>query len=159
LEIGIREATTADLPAIADLFVEIHQFHVDAEPEVYCAIPDPSELTEYVSAHISDENVALLLAEFNGRIAGFIVARVLEAPDHAGMVARQFVSIENVGVTDECRGQGAGRALMAAAEEWTKSRDVREMQLSVREFNEGARDLYHGLGYKTASRRMSKTLQ
>lgn len=46
------------------------------------------------------------------------------------------------------RGQGVGRQLMAAAEDWLKARDCPKIQLMVRCDNEAAREFYDALGYE-----------
>ncbi len=46
------------------------------------------------------------------------------------------------------RGEGIGRALMAAAEAWLRSRGCPKIQLMVRADNETAQDFYAALGYE-----------
>ena len=46
------------------------------------------------------------------------------------------------------RGQGIGRALMRAAEEWLKHRGAPKIQLMVRGDNQDARAFYQALGYE-----------
>lgn len=46
------------------------------------------------------------------------------------------------------RGQGIGRALMAAAEEWLRARDCPKIQLMVREDNDAAKGFYSALRYE-----------
>ncbi|MFI7494869.1 GNAT family acetyltransferase [Kocuria sp. M4R2S49] len=45
------------------------------------------------------------------------------------------------------RGQGLGRELMAAAEEWVAERGIPKMQLMVRTTNPGTREFYERMGY------------
>ncbi|WP_370867257.1 GNAT family acetyltransferase [Parvibaculum sp.] len=45
------------------------------------------------------------------------------------------------------RGEGLGRAIMAAAEEWLRARGVWKLNLMVRRGNEQAMGFYAGLGY------------
>lgn len=45
------------------------------------------------------------------------------------------------------RGQGIGRALMAAAEDWLRARDCPKIQLMVRGDNAAAQGFYAALGY------------
>lgn len=46
------------------------------------------------------------------------------------------------------RGQGIGRALMVAAEDWLRARDCPKIQLMVREDNLAAKGFYAALGYE-----------
>ncbi len=49
-------------------------------------------------------------------------------------------------VAPALRGQGAGRALMAAAEAWLRDQDAPKVQLMVREENAAALGFYEALG-------------
>lgn len=49
-------------------------------------------------------------------------------------------------VAPELRGQGLGRALMAAAEDWLRARGAPKIQLMVREDNASALGFYAALG-------------
>lgn len=54
-------------------------------------------------------------------------------------------------VAADVRHRGTGRALMAAAEEWLRDRDVPAMNLMVRAENTEALTFYDRLGYETSS--------
>jgi len=47
---------------------------------------------------------------------------------------------------------------MEKAHEWALAKGVDIIELNVWEFNKGAIEFYHGLGYETASRKMSRRL-
>lgn len=50
-------------------------------------------------------------------------------------------------VSPESQGQGLGRALMGAAEDWLRERDLPKIQLMVRRGNDGVVAFYERLGY------------
>jgi ribosomal protein S18 acetylase RimI-like enzyme len=52
-----------------------------------------------------------------------------------------------VAVDPERQGQGLGRAIMAAGEEWLRAQGVEKAQLIVRAGNEKVRAFYEALGY------------
>ena len=56
-------------------------------------------------------------------------------------------------------GRGVGRALMAAAEEWSRSLGHRLLTLNVFDGNARARRLYAALGYAPDTMRMVKVLR
>jgi ribosomal protein S18 acetylase RimI-like enzyme len=66
--------------------------------------------------------------------------------------------IDNLAVRKGFRRAGIGRALMEKAHEWALAKGVDIIELNVWEFNQGAIEFYHGLGYETASRKMSRRL-
>src|SRR5262245_5230464 len=53
-----------------------------------------------------------------------------------------------VAAAPECQGQGLGRAVMEAAEDWLARRGVWKVQLLVRADNIAVRDFYDHLGYR-----------
>jgi GNAT superfamily N-acetyltransferase len=48
--------------------------------------------------------------------------------------------------------------LMQAAEAWARTKGLTDVRLTVFEFNEGARQFYARLGYRTFSRQLHKAL-
>ena len=75
-----------------------------------------------------------------------LVASVMVGHDgHRGIV--YYVSV------DPClQGQGLGRQVMQAAEEWLKARGVWKLNLLVRAENERVRSFYESLGYQVEPR-------
>ncbi|NRD88997.1 GNAT family acetyltransferase [Sphingopyxis sp. BSNA05] len=79
----------------------------------------------------------ILLLEKAGRLA----ATVMVGDDgHRGWVYY-------LAVKPDCRKQGLGRTMMAAAEHWLRERDAPKIQLMVRDDNEAAIGFYKALGY------------
>ena len=66
--------------------------------------------------------------------------------------------ISDVVVSGGSEGQGVGRTLMAAAEEWARTRGYRFMTLGVFPQNRRAMSLYDQLGYRPDTIRMLKVL-
>jgi ribosomal protein S18 acetylase RimI-like enzyme len=84
-----------------------------------------------------EKNATVLL----GRKAGALVASVLVGHDgHRGWV--YYVSVD-----PEHRGEGHGRAIMTAAEDWLRARGIQKLQLMVRGDNEKVHAFYQSIGY------------
>jgi ribosomal protein S18 acetylase RimI-like enzyme len=80
------------------------------------------------------------------RHQGQIVASVMVGHDgHRGMV--YYVSVDPA-----LQGQGFGRQVMAAAEDWLKARGVWKLNLLVRAENGRVRGFYESLGYEVEPR-------
>lgn len=80
------------------------------------------------------------VAESEGRVAGFLVARA----------AGGEMEILNLAVDAGARRRGVGSALLQAALTWAKRSFVKRMFLEVRASNEGARKFYEGHGFEFA---------
>jgi ribosomal protein S18 acetylase RimI-like enzyme len=76
-----------------------------------------------------------------GREADRVVASVMVGHDgHRGWV--YYVSVD-----PEHRGEGHGRAIMTAAEDWLRLRGIQKLQLMVRGDNEKVHAFYESIGY------------
>ncbi|MDR7039824.1 ribosomal protein S18 acetylase RimI-like enzyme [Methylobacterium sp. BE186] len=82
-------------------------------------------------------HAAVLVAEAEGRI---LATCMVGEDGHRGWV--YYVAVD-----PGCRGQGYGRAIMAAAERWLVARGVWKMQLLVRADNAAVQDFYAHLGF------------
>ena len=81
-----------------------------------------------------------------GRDAGKIVASVLVGHDgHRGWV--YYVAVD-----PDCRHNGYGGAIMAAAEDWLRRRGIEKLQLMVRPDNKQVQAFYGSLGYDEQER-------
>jgi GNAT superfamily N-acetyltransferase len=84
----------------------------------------------------------VLVAEFDREPLGFAFHA------HVGILA----------VASGSEGLGAGRALLAAAEDWTRTRGLSVLTLNVFDGNARARRLYERSGFETETRRYRKTV-
>lgn len=79
---------------------------------------------------------------FVGRDVDAIIGSVMVGFDgHRGWVYYLAVSPDR-------QGEGLGRALMTAAEDWLRAQDAPKIQLMVRGDNEAARGFYEAIGYE-----------
>lgn len=67
--------------------------------------------------------------------------------------------VSDLVVAPHAEGRGIGRALMAAAEDWSVAQGHRLLALNVFEENHRARALYERLGYRADTTKMVKVLR
>ncbi len=84
------------------------------------------------------EHSAILVGLADGEL---IASAMVGEDGHRGWV--YYVAVD-----PGSRGNGAGRAMMAAAEAWLKARGVWKVQLMVRADNAAVHDFYKGLNYE-----------
>jgi ribosomal protein S18 acetylase RimI-like enzyme len=98
---------------------------------------------------------ALLIAEENGRRAGFVL--MLDTmPDEVTRMPQGFIAY--MAVEPSHRDRGIGSRLLAAAEDEARRRGLPYMGLMVTEDNAAARALYERAGYLTERRLLCKPL-
>jgi ribosomal protein S18 acetylase RimI-like enzyme len=107
---------------------------------------------------------------FDGRLQG----RTLLIAEHAGGAPLGFVFLEPeidyfsgeghghvgmIAVSEQAEGQGAGAALMRAAEDWARANGFPRLTLNVFEGNARARAFYQRCGYQVETLRYVKPIE
>jgi ribosomal protein S18 acetylase RimI-like enzyme len=107
---------------------------------------------------ITDENVALFVADGGDKLVGFVHAVIRDTPAIPVLVPQRYAVVESLGVKPELQDRGIGRMLMDTVHDWASSKGATAIELNVYEFNQTALAFYHKLGYETLSRKMRRTL-
>lgn len=161
----IRKADLGDLESLLPVYEEGDRFHREALPHIFKKPEDTPHIKEYLASLIANPMARVFLAVRTentasqaNHIIGLLIALIRQTPELAIFVPRRYVMIDNLIVASEFRRQGAGEALMEAAEEWACTEGAREIELNVWEFNQNAILFYDHLGYETGARRMFKKL-
>ena len=106
------------------------RFYVDVSPDDFQE-PDEDGLVDWLECGIeameSDRDLALLVAEEDDEVVGWVSARlVTPASDAQWQLQREYgttrLILDAVAVAEEHRGAGAGLELVDAAEEWGRER-------------------------------------
>ena len=155
--VRIRRATGDDVAALARLNAEVQELHRAAMPDRY-RDPPVGEIEDWMRGLLGDPDLVLLISEEDGGAVGFAVVRRQASPGNTFALPRVRAMIEGIGVTATARRRGAGRALMAGAEELARAWGAASIVLDVQSFNSGAESFYRALGYRAATLRMSKRL-
>ena len=79
-------------------------------------------------------------------------------PSSPYVVARPTATLQSLLVTERFRGEGIGRALVAAAEQWAAEHGAEMLKAKTWEFAAGPLVFYESLGYRTLRRELVKTL-
>jgi GNAT superfamily N-acetyltransferase len=130
--IKIRAARAEDAVGLARLADELD--HPTTPAEVSARFSDASQ----------QSNSALVVAELpSGELAGF-----MELVVECLIDAEARVDVAGLVVSEACRGNGIGRALMAHAEKWAVERGCRIVHLRSNLKRAGAHAFYERLGYE-----------
>ena len=126
----LRPATTDDAEAIAALFTD----------EGYPAGPSDIETR---LARFGPPDGAVVVAEHEGALLGFVAAHALPRFEHGDSIVRILALVVDAGA----RERGVGRALIAAIERMGTERGAAFVELTAGHHRPDARHLYESLGY------------
>ncbi len=135
--IRIRDATSADMPALGKLFDEYRQF--------YRLAPDPAKATGYISTRLAaHDSVVLVAAGATEQLLGFTQLY----PTWCSLLAGPVYVLYDLYVAPHARRHGVGRALLAAAAQRGRRDGKLRMTLSTAKTNLNAQALYESLGWE-----------
>lgn len=133
----MRRCTPEDIPHVIDVN----------------ALTLPEHYSDYFYYEIlKDFPSTFLIAELNGRVAGYIMCRMeygLSMTKRFGLAKKGHII--SIAVLKEHRGRGIGTKLIHDALEEIRNENGKECYLEVRITNEGAIDLYKRIGFKVSS--------
>jgi ribosomal protein S18 acetylase RimI-like enzyme len=155
----IRPATTADGAFIRSLTARFADSGAppwrDPARLAYFHRHGVGEIAELVEANsIRAGEVILVATDPDGARLGFIHLR----PDISGLTLEEQGYVNALAVTAEAEGRGAGRALLAAGEDWARECGYHHLTLETFGGNAHARAFYRRLGYEEETLKLVKVL-
>jgi len=137
MTIAVRVAGPGDGERIADAWLSAGAYYTDLDPG-YCQTPAAQELAELWNAAVGTDDPAslALVAECNGRVVGWLLARYWPgegdepSQDSASRLAG-LLMVDLLVVERSHWRQGAGAALMNAAEAWGSAQGARVARLAT----------------------------
>lgn len=152
----IRIAGEDDLKAVARLWGRLDQFH----RELGFDFPHPESAEEKWIASFArtlGRFSFLWVAEQNGDVGAFLLARVKQSPPFLGFV--QVGEISDLFVGEELRGSGTGAQLVAAAMEKFAGLGVHSVEVQIQAGNQAGLDFWLKQGFDLDLTQVRKYLQ
>jgi diamine N-acetyltransferase len=153
----IRRATLEDLEGLVEVGRQVQQLHRRARPERY-RDASRDEIARHLRALLEEPRCVVLVADVAGAVVGYAVVRRVDDPGHVHALPRVAAHVDDLGVREDARRAGHGRALVAAAEDQGRAWGAGGVSLDVQAFNRDAVAFYEALGYAFSSHRMVKPL-
>lgn len=129
-EVIVRKMQQEDLPEVLDLLTEMVPFAFGTE--------NASTTLQKISQM---ENYAMLVAKKDGVVLGTVTAICNT------LLTGNFIVVEDVVVREDTRGQGIGRKLMDAIDDFAKETKSDYTILVSSGFRKGAHQFYEACGY------------
>jgi len=140
-----RQASEADFPIVAAMYAKLDQLlrqHTYTFPEV----ENVGELWLEMFRRTLGRFSVLYVAEYQGELVGFIVARVKRVPEYLGGV--MVGELKDMWVEHKVRRLGIGEKLLRLAIEWCRGQKVYSVEAQILVGNEPIIKLVEYLGMK-----------
>ena len=156
----IRPALREDFERLCALYEELDEHHRRARPDLFRAPAGSGRERSFVDALIAGPDCTIIVAENRTEsLLGFVTVIVRTTPASSVRDERRFAEVDSLVVSRHARRRGIARELVNAADQWSSSRGVASLELSVWEFNQEAAAFYEAVGFETVLRRMSRRIQ
>lgn len=153
-EIAIARGGIADVPALRELWLELHHHHARVAPQSGEFTDDESSWRVRSSEYrewLADPRSFLLLARAGERLVGYAMVRVMESEADlrdAWVVPDVVAEIETMLVTADARGTGLGNRLLDEIDEELERQGITEVLVGLMPGNDGAQRLYERRGFR-----------
>jgi ribosomal protein S18 acetylase RimI-like enzyme len=144
----IRKAKETDFANLLDLSLLL----TDKEFKEYDKTLKPEWLSEeegrqYLNEHISQENKCALIAEFNGKLIGYLLGEITPKDEYVYRKINSYAELSELFVLDEHRNKGTGSFLMNAFVNWCKEKSVEKIKVEVMKQNYSGINFYNKNGF------------
>ena len=141
---NIRLATITDLETICNLNNQLFKL----EKENYDSTlienwPLSKDGKDYFTDMINNHYV--VVAILNGKIVGYLAGSINEKGTYEEI---QYGELNNMLITEECRGKGIGQQLINSFEKYCKSRNIFNIKVVASCKNKNAINFYYKNGFK-----------
>lgn len=145
--IRVRTATPSDRDALGRFGAALLHQHHAADSKRFIGVEHPEEgYGRFLVSQLGNANSLVMVAENDGAVVGYVYADIeltnwMELRGPCGVV-------QDIYVDDAARHLGAGRALLAAAIAWVRSKGRTQVVLLTKTRNEHAQHLFTALGFR-----------
>ena len=152
--IVIERGGVDDIPALRDLWLELHHHHAEVAPQSGEFVDDETSWRVRSDSYrewLADPRSFVLLARTGDRLVGYALVRVMEAGpelEDSWRVPETVAEIETMLVTAEARGVGLGSRLLDEIEAELERQGITEVIVGLMPGNDGAQRLYERRGFQ-----------
>jgi GNAT superfamily N-acetyltransferase len=154
--ITIRQARLPDdKPALLGFIMALQRYEVAFEPNRRL---DDACAEEYFAVLLKGSGMIFVAENDDDRPVGWAVVLEDHAPVFVKEDERRFAHLAELFVEESVRGQGVGRALMAACEDWARTHKFLTIRIAHLAENARAAEVYDKAGYAPYSVQRRKRL-
>lgn len=152
----IRNARKSDIRALLKLIEGMVGHHIKID-RYYKPFPQYSGLEEEIESWLLNKDMKVLVAEDNGKLAGYAQVSVEPAPTY--VFVKKIGIIYDLFVLVPYRRKGIAKKLFDEALQWFALKKIKHIELSVDARNESGIKLWKSLGFFEYKLRMRRDLK
>ncbi len=141
----IRRARVRDLDRVAALWTAMTRHHEALDPLFHMRKDAGDELRKLLREILRDSDATALVYALDDDLRGMCIVRIDRAAPILEEVER--AEITDLGVREDMRRRGIGRALVGAALSWIAQRGVARVEVQVAHANREAQAFWRALGF------------
>lgn len=150
MNVVVRPAMAADIPAILPMVQKICDMHRAMDPQRYPFVSDVTERYRgWLRTRSEDADSVLLVAVVEESIAGFIVGEILE--EIPVFTLTRYGFLHDLWVEPQFRRRGIARKLLIEAMARLKARGVSQIRGDTAAMNNESRAMLEGLGFRSST--------
>ncbi len=151
-----RNATVRDIPAIADLWKELADFHADRDRYLALSSDATERYADFILSQLTRESACLLVAEYQAAVIGFCFGFVRRnAPVFA---VSEVGVVDDLVVQEEFRRNGVGQALLQSAYQWFTKRGILRIEVGMLTTNEISTAFWREMGFEPYRETLKRNL-
>jgi len=145
-DLKIRKATSADLPAVVELWKGLMDFHSDLDSFFSRSQNGHENFRSRVEKELEIDSAELFVAESSAEIIlGYIKAEISNYPPVFEL--KECGIISDAAVAGEYRRDGIGEALYRHAMKWFSEKGIKRVELRVANVNHVALGFWKKMGF------------
>jgi len=154
----IRKAEEKDCPRLLELLQDIGKFHQQGRPDIFRAGAQKYSLTDLLEILKDSAKPIFVVVDETDLVQGYAMCQLKKQLDDPVFLRAKVLYLDDLEVSENLRGTGAGKALMAACKDFAQIAGCDRIELSVWEFPGSALEFYRKQGYSTQHRYMELKL-
>lgn len=156
-EISIRRAEARDLRGIARLLEQILEVHAAGRPDLFRS-GSRKYTDEEILALFEDPTKVVLVADREGRVAGYAICIWEETPQSHALLPVKTLYLDDLCVDEALRGEGVGSLLYDRVLDCAREEGAYRVTLNVWSFNTSAARFYEKKGLMPLKTTMEQIL-
>mgnify|MGYP000887850323 CR=1 FL=1 len=154
----IRFLRTDEVEKLLPLSAQVNALHEEEHPEQYRGDAAPEEVTEFFKQRLGEGAQVFVAEGPDGGLTGFLLAVPVVREASPFLHPARYVGLDQICVDETGRGQGVGKALVAALEAWMRDNDFQQWKSMVHGFNMHSQHLMSRQGAEVLGLRYRKML-